>query len=496
MANSLVGMAHDSINIVWFKRDLRLTDHQPLKQAIEHAEKHDLNTLLIYIFEPMLIADPHYSDRHWRFVTESINDMNSALRHVGASINALQQNAKAAFEEIAQRYDIKAVFSHEEIGLDNTYTRDKELANWFASRNIAWHESQTGAVIRGAKSRKDWDKRWQHVMRAPVEQPALNKLNGLTLESIDTNTPKAWRTPQRLFQPGGAKAAHRYLDNFFQERGKDYHWQISKPGASRTSCSRLSPYLAWGNISLREFYQRLLNHWNQKGWRRALVALSSRLHWHCHFMQKFESECSMQFSAVNKGYAALPYRDHQACESDLEAWKSGHTGYPLVDANMRALHHTGYTNFRMRAMLVSFLCHHLNIDWRLGVEHLASLFLDFEPGIHYPQFQMQASVTGINTVRIYNPSKQAQEHDVKAAFIHRWCPELAPVPLPQIFEPWTLTPMEQMMFDVHIGSTYPAPIVDIKQSYKSAQQRLWSFRKRPDVKQESKRILARHVRES
>jgi deoxyribodipyrimidine photo-lyase len=145
-------------------------------------------------------------------------------------------------------------------------------------------------------------------------------------------------------------------------------------------------------------------------------------------------------------------------------------------------------------MLVSMLCHHLAVDWREGVSHLASYFLDFEPGIHYSQFQMQAGVTGINTIRIYNPVKQGEERDSDGEFVKHWLPELAEVPAPLIHSPWQLSAMDQLLYGVELGKDYPLPIVDLKQSYKEAQQLLWHWRKVPAVQLEAKRLLNRHVR--
>jgi len=188
----------------------------------------------------------------------------------------------------------------------------------------------------------------------------------------------------------------------------------------------------------------------------------------------------------------FPYVDSNTAIERFSAWQQAKTGVPIIDASMRAVQQTGYLNFRMRAMLVSFLCHHLNVNWQLGVTYLGSQFLDFEPGIHYPQFQMQAGITGTNTIRIYNPIKQSMDKDPNGEFIKKWLPELASLPVEFLHQPHTLPPIDAALLDFDIERDYYLPIIDVETAAREARDRLWSFRKRDDVQSEAKRVLHSH----
>jgi deoxyribodipyrimidine photo-lyase len=485
-------MTKPAINIVWFKRDLRLQDNEALWQA----QQVNLPVLLVYCFEPSIMKYDDSDTRHWRFVFESIQDLQQQLQPFGTEINIFHAEALTVFEELATRYTIKNVFSHQETGNHLTFQRDKQVSRFLHANEIYWHESQTNGVIRKLKTRENWDARWKQKMSAnPVSsEPAKLQFVTIATELYDVlkgqELPKEITTSNPNFQQGGETLAWRYLNSFLKDRYANYSKHISKPALSRKSCSRLSPYLAYGNISMRMVFQQTVMRYETASNKRALANFISRLHWHCHFIQKFESECRMEFENVNRAYDQLPKNRNEVY---INAWQTGMTGVPIIDACMRCLVETGYINFRMRAMVVSFFVFNLWQDWR-DLHFLARQFLDYEPGIHYPQLQMQAGVTGINTIRIYNPIKNSEDHDSDAVFIKKWIPELAEVPPHLIHEPWNLSWMDQQLFGCEIGKDYPFPIVDIEETRKYASDIVWSFRKQPAVKTEGKRILSTHVR--
>lgn len=477
------------LNIVWFKRDLRIEDHRPLAMAAKAGP-----VLPIYIVEPGLWAQPDASARQWAFAAECIGELRQALSALGQPLCVLIGDAVTILRQLHDSHGIAALWSHEETGNGWTYARDRAVSAWARSAGIPWHEARQFGVVRRLRSRDGWARAWDRDMAeaiTPAPQ-ALAPIPGDWPGHIPTcGDLRLAADPCPHRQPGGRAAALANLDSFLDERGRKYRYHMSSPLTAFDACSRLSPHLAWGTISMREVAQAswarmraltLSHEPDASTWRASLRSFAGRQHWHCHFMQKLEDEPRLEFENLHRAYDGL--RPAVADPGRLSAWSEGNTGFPFIDACMRALNRHGWINFRMRAMLMSFASYHLWLPWRDSGLHLARKFVDYEPGIHWPQVQMQSGTTGINAMRIYNPVKQGYDQDPDGIFVRLHVPELESVPSACIHEPWR--------WDGAADLPYPAPVVDNVAAARAAREALHSVRKRADHKGDARKIVAKH----
>ncbi len=512
--------------VVWFKRDLRLHDHAALAEAAAHGP-----VLCLYVVEPSLWAQPDMAAQHLGFIHESLRDLARQLRHLGGQLHVAQGEVVDVLDRLHTLAPFEALHAHEETGNAHTFARDLAVGRWCRARGVGWHEHRQFGVVRRLHNRDDWLPHWQAHMAAPQHRldghrvlaaptaglpwasppplrfalpPAQWAAHPIGLNGTPWPTPASlgldpWQPPQR--QRGGREQGLAVLTDFLSERSLGYRGGISSPLRAPSACSRLSAHLAYGTLSLREVVQgtRLRMAELPAGQqRKGLAAFLSRLHWHCHFIQKLESQPDIEWRNLHSGYNGL--REPGWNPAHFEALRQGRTGWPMVDACVAMLHHTGWLNFRMRAMLVSVAAYPLWLHWREVGLWLAREFLDYEPGIHWSQLQMQSGTTGINTTRVYNPVKQAQDHDPHGHFVRHWLPALRQVPNTWLLEPWRMPPSVQaacgvtVTADAHAGDahTWPLPPVDLGPATREAKARLHSLRAQPQVKAAKAAIVQRH----
>ena len=481
-------------SVVWFKRDLRLVDHTALCHAAQRGP-----VFCLYVIEPSVWATPDASDLHYQFLIESLRALDAELKHYAGRLHVVSGEVVDILDRLLLVAPSFSLYSHEETGNAISYQRDQAVGLWCRQRHIEWHECPQFGVTRGLKNRDHWKRHWDaHMNQMPLPQPLLEFAHlawpapaaptaaKLGLVTIDRQLDK-----QR--QHGGRAKGLAILDDFLRQRSETYRGGISSPLSAPTACSRLSPYLAFGCLSLREVVHAtraklatVTNSHQKKG----LSGFLSRLYWHCHFIQKLESEPQLEYANLHRGYDGL--REAEWNQAHFDALVNARTGWPMVDACVTMLRETGWLNFRMRAMLVSVAAYPLWLHWRQVGLWLATQFLDYEPGIHWSQMQMQSGTTGINTARIYNPIKQAYDHDPHGIFVRRWLPAMRRVPDTWLFEPWRMPAELQAKLGLQVGVDIALPLVDLEMATRQAKARLYTLRAEPAVKAGRLLIVKKH----
>lgn len=488
--------------VVWFKRDLRIEDHRPLAAAVRQGR-----IIPLFILEPDWVALEDTSRRHVRFLLQTLRELSRTLAARGAPLVVRIGEAVPVLEALRRETGFEAIHAHEETGNGWTYDRDRAVLAWCAGAGVTLREWPRDGVVRRLSDRDGWSRRWLKRMKREIEPTpehiaSVSGVAGDTIPELETLPVQADGEDDALLQDGGRAEAEHTLESFLNLRGAPYTKGMSSPVTAFEACSRISPYLAWGCFSMREVYQRTrervaeLRALRAAGeapegpWLGAMSSFEKRLRWHCHFMQKLEDEPELEWRNLARVYDGL--REEDWDETRFAAWRDGRTGYPLIDACMRALTATGWINFRMRAMLMSFASYHLWLHWRETGLHLARLFTDYEPGIHWAQTQMQSGTTGINTIRIYSPIKQVQDQDPEGIFIRRWVPELAELPDGCLPRPERTPPLIQIASNCRIGEDYPAPIVPHEEAVRAAKDRVWAVRKSAEAREQAQVVYERH----
>jgi deoxyribodipyrimidine photo-lyase len=487
-----------TVALYWIKKDIRLNDNTALMTALRQHS----TVVPIFVLEASYLKSPETSVVHINATLEALNDLRNQFQEHNIEPLFLHGEVVPVFQKLFSLYPFGYIYSHEEVGNNRTYQRDKAAIKWCRTNGVILREFQHTGVVRRLKDRDTWTVKWRDFYSQKLEPvPSARQFQKM-------QTLSDWKSLDERFEPNtddfireeGAEElkllqlqkvsetqALADLHDFMYRRGIAYRGGISSPNTALTAGSRLSVHLAFGTISGRYVYQKVnerITELRESGandsgkWVGSLVSFKSRMHWRDHFMQRLESEPIMELKPLNRAYEELVYVNNPA---QIEAFFAGKTGYPMIDAVVRCLHQTRFINFRMRSMITSFACHTLQIDWRLINKPLARLFLDYEPGIHLSQLQMQAGVVGINTLRTYNPTKQLIDQDPACIFVKKWVPELR-----------NFTPAEIIDHVTFPLADYVRPIVEWKVASAEMRKKISDIRKSFFTKEISQAVFQKH----
>ena len=488
-----------TVSLVWLRRDLRLADNP----AIAQAKADGRPMLFLYHLDSERLERHDVDGIHVQWELDCLDSLKSDIENRGGVVLFRFGHILESLTELHELHNIHTIYGNEESGLQWSWDRDRAVAEWCQKNNVQFEEFPSNGVIRGLRSRDDWKAlRDRRIDASLIEAPSrIRTLPNIQSDAIPHASELGFKTRELQYRPEpGESAAMNTLFSFLDERGRGYRKGMSSPISGVEMCSRLSPYLSSGCISIRQIFyhtkrkQRRIKtnprSAENRGWSGSLSSFQSRLAWHCHFMQRLEAEATLDEQAMNPELDAL--LDRPFDETKFRAWSEGTTGWPFFDACMRSLIATGWINFRMRAMLQSVASYTLSLPWRASGAHLARQFLDYEPGIHWSQIQMQSGVTGINSVRAYSILKQSQDQDPEGEFIKRWVPELKDVPSEHIHEPWLMSDEEQRKASCIIGTDYPEPIVDEKVTRKEGISQAYKAKADAEAKLRSKLVYLVH----
>ncbi|MBM5783396.1 MAG: deoxyribodipyrimidine photolyase [Cyanobacteria bacterium K_DeepCast_35m_m1_288] len=466
--------------VVWFRRDLRLSDHAALSQACRRGA-----VLPVFVLDRDLLFHPETAVARVAFMLESLRALDAELRQRGGRLLIRSGDPAEVLLQLVRASGADGVIAHTDSERLVGRVRDARVSRALAAHRIPLHWVEPAGATGELMPYSHWSRQWHQAMASPALPAPEQLMVPAPSEALpDLPVPSlqelGLRADAKPIPTGGSAAAFQRLEQFCEgSASRSYYWELSYPSAKVTT--GLSPYLKFGVITPRQCLQRLawlLPRSSGAGGRRdprgrSAVQLASRLRWGCAIHQRFrflpQLELSALWSPLEGGSGASPAASGLSSdeaaggltaeqEELYAAWREGRTGFPIVDAAARCLQAEGgwlELNFRSRAFYASFLSNLCGIDWRFGALHYMRHLIDGDCPIDHYQWAMQAGVTYHGSkawTRIYHPGQVAVDRcDPQGLFIRRWLPELRGLTNDQLGSPPAM-------------ADYPAPVLDYDRS--------------------------------
>lgn len=447
--------------ILWHRSDLRVHDSPALAATEDHDEVYP-----VFVVDPAFYDEGANCDARVEFVLRCVEELDERYSEIGSSVSVLHGESVPRLSAVADEHDATVYYGRD---VNAGYARERDRR----AETAGFVGVGEDGIVREDDPREDWSERTERWFESPVREPPEslpeNRIEDDT--TVEGALEEYGVEPKKPVPEPGEEAALDRLEGFLG-RMDGYVRSISPPydaegNRDGEGTSYLSPYFSVGALSLRLAYQRANS---KQGNKKAIEAFIERLFWNRHYTQKLHDFPGLTERAVNPVYRGMNRNSHDP--ELVRAWKEGKTGYPLVDAGMRALTDRGWLNFRTRAMVASFFTYILKQPWWIGARHMRRELIDGDTAINYAQWQAQSGLVGVHPNRVYNPTKQANENDPDGNYIRKYVPELRPVPDEYIAEPWKAPESVQQEAGVMVGEggEYPEPVVEYKKEARRARE--------------------------
>ena len=391
--------------VFWFRRDLRLEDNTGLLRAM--AENKEV--VPIFIFDELIIDELPEDDPRIGFIYDRLHKIDKALKAHGSGVLILKGEPVKVIIELLNDESISGVYVNRDYEPYAT-KRDNSIAELLKQKSIGFHQFKDQVIFEGGEILKD--NGLPYHMFTPYKNKWLKKYES-TPSTGNINFKKFYifQSDFPTLESLGFSKSKIKVKDYDLSVAADYELERNYP--SKNGSTNLGPHLRFGTVSIRQLTAQMIS---------LSPVLLSELIWREFFMQIIFHYPKVVFENFKSKYDSVVWRNDK---EDFKKWKSGKTGFPMVDAGMRELNETGYMHNRVRMITAGFLCKHLLIDWRWGEAYFASKLLDYELSSNNGNWQWAAG-TGCDAApyfRIFNPSEQIRKFDKELVYIRKWIPE-------------------------------------------------------------------------